>query len=64
MTTIEKMLLKIPEVAEATGYSRAFIYERIASGELPVVRNGRTIRVATDDLKAWVNSLKAGGSNE
>jgi len=60
MTTIEKMLLKIPEVAEATGYSRAFIYERIAAGGLKVVRNGRTIRVAMDDLKEWVKNLKAG----
>lgn len=58
MTTIEKMLLKIPEVAEITGYSRAFIYERISAGELKVVRNGRTVRVATDDLRSWVASLK------
>ena len=58
MVGIEKLLLRIPEVAEATGYSRAFIYERIKAGELPVIRSGRTVRVATDDLKKWVNSLK------
>ena len=58
MTSVEKMLLKIPEVAAATGYSRAFIYERISTGELKVVRNGRTIRVATEDLRAWVENLK------
>ena len=62
MTTIQKLLLRIPEVAEITSYSRAFIYERIASGELKVVRNGRTVRVAADDLKEWVNSLKSKSS--
>ena len=58
MTTIAKLLLKIPEVVEMTGYSRAFLYEQIAAGDLKVIRNGRTIRIATDDLKEWVNSLK------
>lgn len=62
MTTIEKMLLKIPEVTALTGYSRAFLYEKIAAGELKVIRNGRTIRIATDDLKEWVNSLKSKSS--
>ena len=28
-----KLLLKIPEAVEATGYSRSFLYERIAAGE-------------------------------
>ena len=56
--TTTKVLLKIPEVAEATGYSRGFIYERIAAGELKVVRNGRTVRVAVDDLEAWVSQLR------
>ena len=54
MTTVEKMLLKIPEVVEATGYSRAFIYEQIATGGLKAIRVGRTIRVRADDLKAWI----------
>jgi len=58
---VGKILLRIPEVVQATGYSRAFIYEKIAAGELPVVRNGRTIRVATDDLLSWVNDLKVDG---
>tara|TARA_Y100000310_G_scaffold219387_1_gene220793 strand:+ start:398 stop:571 length:174 start_codon:yes stop_codon:yes gene_type:complete len=29
---IDKLLLKIPEVVQATGYSRSFIYEAIAAG--------------------------------
>ena len=56
--TIEKMLLKIPEVAEVTGYSRAFIYEQIGSGGLKVIRVGRTIRICTVDLRDWIDSQK------
>ena len=52
--TVEKLLLRIPEVVEATGFSRSFIYEQIASGGLKVMRVGRTIRVRADDLKAWI----------
>ncbi len=56
MTTenIDKLLLMIPEVVQATGYSRSFIYEAIAAGSLKVVRKGRTIRVRAEDLKAWI----------
>ena len=50
--TIGKVLYKIPEVAQVTGYSRSFIYEAICEGSLKVVRKGRTIRVTPDDLKA------------
>jgi excisionase family DNA binding protein len=57
MTTdaVEKLLLRIPEVVDATGYSRSFIYEQIAAGGLKAIRNGRTIRVRTADLKAWID---------
>ena len=52
--TITKFLLKIPEVVQATGYSRSFLYQAIAAGSLKVVRKGRTIRVNADDLKVWI----------
>jgi excisionase family DNA binding protein len=57
MTTdaVEKILLRIPEVVDATGYSRSFIYEQIAVGGLKAIRVGRTIRVRTADLKAWID---------
>lgn len=50
----DRLLYKIPQVAEVTGYSRSFIYEAIAKGALKVVRKGRTIRVAADDLRTWI----------
>ena len=56
--TVEKLLLRIPEVVLATGFSRSFIYEQISSGQLKVVRVRRTVRVRPDDLKAWINSLR------
>ena len=53
--TVDKLLLTIPEVAHATGYSRSYIYEYIAAGKLKVKRKGRTVRVSTEDLQAWIN---------
>ena len=52
--TVEKLLLRIPEVAQATGFSRSFIYEQIAAGGLKAIRVGRTVRVKADDLKEWI----------
>ena len=54
MAQVHKLLYTIQEVCEATHYSRSFVYERIAAGELPVVRIGRTIRVAEADLREWI----------
>ena len=54
MVMVEKLLLRIPEVAEATGFSRSFVYEQIESGGLRAIRVGRTIRVRAADLKAWI----------
>jgi len=54
----EKLLLRIPEVVEATGFSRSFIYTQISSGDLRVIRVGRTIRVSADDLKTWIEEQK------
>lgn len=49
-----KLLLTIPEVVQATGYSRSFIYEAVSAGALKVVRKARTIRVSVEDLQAWI----------
>jgi excisionase family DNA binding protein len=54
-----KLLLKIPEAVEATGYSRSFLYERIAAGDIKVMRVGRTVRIPWEELRAWVDRQKA-----
>ncbi len=49
------MLLRIPEVMSALGLGRTKIYELIASGELPVVRIGRAVRISASALEMWIN---------
>ena len=51
---VSKVLYRVPEVVQVTGYSRSFIYEAISGGSLKVVRKGRTIRISVDDLNAWI----------
>ena len=52
-----KLLLTVPEVVEATGFSRSFVHKMIGEGRLPgVVRLGRTVRVSADALRQWVDS--------
>ena len=58
MTTAEKLLLRIPEACEATGFSRSFLYEQIASGGLKAIRVGRTIRICADDLRDWIDAQR------
>ena len=52
-----KLLFKIVEAAQITGYSRSFIYQAINKGELRVIRKGKTIRVGAEDLHEWINGL-------
>lgn len=54
-----KMLLRPREVVDVTGYSRSMVYALIASGEIPSVRVGRTVRVPTDALKQWIGERMA-----
>ena len=61
MTTTEKLLLRIPEVCAATGFSRSFLYEQIESGGLKAIRVGRTIRICADDLRDWIAAQKQAG---
>ena len=49
-----KLLFKIVEAAQITGYSRSFIYQAINKGELKVIRKGKTVRVLADDLQEWI----------
>lgn len=53
---MEPLLLRPPEVARLLGVSRSRAYELIASGVLPSVRIGRSIRVPLAALRAWIAS--------
>ena len=52
---MEKLLLKPAEVTEILGICRSRIYEMLATGELPSVRIGRSLRIPVDALKEWVD---------
>jgi len=51
---MEKLLLKVAEVVKATGFCRSVVYSMIASGELPSIRYGRSVRVPAVALRKWV----------
>lgn len=50
----EKALLRMEEVAEKLGISRARAYAMAAAGELPSVRIGRSRRVPVRQLEVWI----------
>ncbi len=53
---MEPGLLRVEEAARFLGIGRSKAYEMIGSGELPVVRFGRSVRVPTTHLRAWVEA--------
>ena len=60
---MDRLLLRVKEAAELTGYPRATAYDFCARGIWPTVAVGRTIRVPYRDLLEWVekNTRPAGG---
>ncbi len=54
--TPQRLLLRIPEVAETAGIGRTKIYELIATGVLPTIRVGRAVRITDIVLQKWVEA--------
>ena len=54
-----KTLLTKNQVAEMLGISAKTIDRRIRSGELPVIRDGRIIRVHPDDLERYISARRS-----
>ena len=50
----ERLAFTVGEAGELLGISRAFAYELVARGELPVIRRGRRIVVPKSALLAMV----------
>ena len=50
-----QLVLRVAEAGELLGISRAFAYELVARGELPVIRLGRRIVVPKAALLAMVD---------
>src|SRR6185312_3640007 len=55
----DKLLYRIPAVAEHLSISRSKVYELLKSGELRSVHIDRTRLVRARDLQAYVDSLAA-----
>jgi excisionase family DNA binding protein len=52
-------LLNIGEVADVLGVSIKTVRRRIEAGELPVIRDGRVVRVHPNDLDRYVASRRS-----
>lgn len=53
--TNSQQLMTIEEVASDLRISRAKAYGMAASGELPTIRLGRSVRVRRDRLMSWLD---------
>jgi excisionase family DNA binding protein len=47
-------LLTIKEAASALNESAKTVRRRIDAGDLPVIRDGRNIRIAPDDIRSYI----------
>ena len=52
---MDKLLLRPIEAAEAIGLGRSKVYELLASGELPSIRIGGSVRIPVDALRKWID---------
>jgi excisionase family DNA binding protein len=55
-STDTRILLTPAEMAATLGVGRTTAYQLIASGEIPVVRIGRLVRVPVDGLREWIRA--------
>jgi len=51
---MDRLLLRPAEAAELLGVGRSKIYALLASGEVPSVRVGHSVRVPLQALRQWV----------
>jgi excisionase family DNA binding protein len=53
------MLLTVKDVEAELQLGRTRTYELVRSGELPVVRIGRVVRIPRDALRQWIDERAA-----
>ncbi len=54
-------LLRPAEAAKRVGLSRSALYEKIRTGEISAVRDGRSLMVDIRDLESWAKARKGRG---
>jgi excisionase family DNA binding protein len=52
---MDKLLLRPPEAAEVLGLGRSKVYALLATGELPSIRVGGSLRVPVEALRRWLD---------
>ena len=55
-----QLLLRPADAAQALAISPRKLWAMTASGEVPCVRLGRSVRYDPDDLRAWIEERKDG----
>jgi excisionase family DNA binding protein len=60
----EQKFIFLNELQEILGIGRTKAYDLVASGELPAVRIGRSIRVDRRDLTDWLERQKYQNVND
>jgi excisionase family DNA binding protein len=58
---MEKLLLRPAEAAETLGLGRSKTYQLIASGIIPSLRIGKSVRVPTEALRQWAKAQAKAG---
>ncbi len=56
---MDKLLYRIEEASIVTGLGRSKLYDEIAKGRLRVVKIGKAVRIPADELRAYVDLIKA-----
>jgi excisionase family DNA binding protein len=51
-------LLKIAEIMDRTGLSKASVYRVINAGQLKTVKIGRSVRVTESELSRYIEALE------
>lgn len=51
---IAKPVLRVPEVCELLGISRAHLYRIVERGEITAVRMGRSVRFLAEDVRSFL----------
>lgn len=59
-TTVQPLLLTIPQVMRCMGLGRNKVYDLIQKEGLPVLRFGRAVRVSHAALQQWLERREQG----
>ncbi len=60
VSTVQKVLLTIPDVAIQLDVCRATVYNLMYSSGLPYIKVGGARRIHPDSLQAWMNRNERG----